>query len=240
MFCAMWANMFLLIACLFLVSCNIGNQSVSLISREKVNKIQEGAVLRITLSTQNKLPLDDIFQEYYFIPLETQDLILLKDISSWHKIIKRDSSFYISDIDRVYVFNSQGRFERFIDHQGDGPHSYVGLVAFTLDANGDVFILDRARLYVYSQKDDFKYHIKGISDLNIMDITFWNDSLLLARSDMTNVGQMIHLLDKSSGQVKNSYFPVRNHSLTYWRPMFFHVIKVNSSLACIKTIMFMN
>lgn len=57
---------------------------------------------------------------------------------------------------------------------------------------------------------------------------------------MTNVGQMIHLLDKSSGQVKNSYFPVRNHSLTYWRPMFFHVIKVNSSLACIKTIMFMN
>lgn len=218
----MWFNVFLLTACLFLINCG-GDQSTPSGTEEEKNVAPKGSMLYISLSDQKILSLDDIFEEYCFMPLETQNSILLKGISSWRKIMKRDSLFYISDLNRIYVFDSQGCFERLIDHQGEGPYSYRGLVAFTLDSNGDVFVLDRGtmRLYVYSRKDEFKYTINGISDLNIIDIAMVSDSSLLARSDMVSVSRMIHVLDKKTGQVQSSYFPVKDHSLTFWYPMFF-------------------
>lgn len=153
----MWFNVFLLTACLFLINCG-GDQSTPSGTEEEKNVAPKGSMLYISLSDQKILSLDDIFEEYCFMPLETQNSILLKGISSWRKIMKRDSLFYISDLNRIYVFDSQGCFERLIDHQGEGPYSYRGLVAFTLDSNGDVFVLDRGtmRLYVYSRKDEFK------------------------------------------------------------------------------------
>lgn len=213
--------MFILITFFSLIGCGNHNKVTLSDADNQGDVIKVGSTLRISLDGQENLPLNDIFQEYHFIPLETGDSILMKGISGWRKILRRDNSLYIADFNRISVFDTQGCFENFIDHKGEGPGSYRALVAFTLDSNGDVFILDRItmRIYVYSSRDEFKYAIKGISDLNITDITMANDSSLIVRSDMLRVSHMIHILDKKTGQVRNSYLPVKDHSLTFWYPM---------------------
>lgn len=197
--------MFILITFFSLIGCGNHNKVTLSDADNQGDVIKEGSTLRISLDGQENLPLNDIFQEYHFIPLETGDSILMKGISGWRKILRRDNSLYIADFNRISVFDTLGCFENFIDHKGEGPGSYRALVAFTLDSNGDVFILDRItmRIYVYSSRDEFRYAIKGISDLNITDITMANDSSLIVRSDMLRVSHMIHILDKKTGQVRN-------------------------------------
>ncbi|MDR1403243.1 MAG: 6-bladed beta-propeller [Tannerellaceae bacterium] len=171
----------------------------------------------IPLRSKISCPLDSIFEAYEYVMLETPaDKGLIGD--RIRRILIYGDCFYLGDMKRINIFTKQGKFLRVIDHIGNGPGSYLGLVAFTIWPNGDVSILCRrtGSLYTYSKEDVFLKKTGGLSDLNPVDITCLDDSLLIVRSLEKHVQQKIHILNKNSGEVLRSYFPTAYLPLTYF------------------------
>lgn len=216
-------HIIMLITICFLIGCGSQNQDKSSKHQEQSNTIQEGSVLRISLADQKTLSLDEIFQEYHFIPLETLDNSLLRDSKEWKTIIDREDCLGIAELDQILFFDREGKYLKAFNHKGEDADSYRGSMAWKLDKNGDVFVMDRilSCMHVYSKEDRLKYRIKDLYDLNILDLAFLGDSLIVAKSSKRRVKNALHVMDKRTGELKRSYLPVKDHILDNCLPTFF-------------------
>lgn len=152
----------LIIAAIFLVflSCNNKKQENPVISSDD-NK-EYIPTLDISSTIHNKDILDSftwntIAKEVDFIPLETNNQILLSESSSFPIFID-NKIIIIADYktQRIYCFNNEGKIISHFSHVGNGPGEYVYLTHIGYDARDSViWVFDNGNQRIIS------YDIKG-------------------------------------------------------------------------------
>ena len=100
-----------------------------------------------------KAGLKEIGSAINYIPLETSDECLLKDII---KVAVTDSHIAVWDWDKVLLFDNNGRFITEIGKKGQGPEEYIQLCNFC-------FSLDGNKIYLLTADNGkcLEYDIKG-------------------------------------------------------------------------------
>ena len=98
-----------------------------------------------------------------YIPLETVEGSLLGGID---KIVYKKACFYVLDKSTygVYIFDRKGNFRTSVRKYGEGPDEYLELMDMDVDDDGNVYIVDNARMNVLKYDANTlslcdKYHI---------------------------------------------------------------------------------
>lgn len=124
-------NRFLLFTCLFfLVSCNVKNT-------------KEGDVSPVNIdfaSIQPSLDLSSISSSIKYIPLETNDSVIIDEPV---QILIKKGYVYVADNSAVYKFDMNGHILASLRHRGDAPDDYLSITDIQTDEMGNIWILSR-------------------------------------------------------------------------------------------------
>lgn len=95
------------------------------------------------------------------IPIKDKNVIL----SSYDKVLIKDSLIYIKDKERIVVINEDGMLYSEIDRIGMGPGEYSKITDFNIDSQGNIvlFCSNTQKLLFYSPKGEFIYDQKVCS-----------------------------------------------------------------------------
>jgi hypothetical protein len=184
------------------------------------NKSIESNDIYISLDNNKKLfEVNDLFENYNFIPLETNDSVLLKKIENYSKIVIKNKYIYIEEQLSVEIFDSDGRFLKRISRYGEGTEDYLSINNFMVWEDGTISINDRLSQSIlsYSKDGDYVGRIR-LKDISIKDITDLTDSLLIAKSDHRNPNNKFkfHIFNRYTHELVNSYEPISQYLFSYW------------------------
>lgn len=102
-----------------------------------------------------RMNVADYFEPLSVVPLETNDSVL---ISAIYNIVPADGKIYILDRqgNSTFVYSGQGKCEKVIHDQGQGPNEYTDLSCIAFDKN-------RKELHLVSntQKKELVYDVDG-------------------------------------------------------------------------------
>ncbi len=99
-----------------------------------------------------KIPLNDWVKNIRFVPLETNDDILIKYISM---VFQRGDQFLVSHGDRVSLFDYEGKYLYDIGSKGQGPTNFISVNNVTLH-NDLIYIHETEnRIKAYDWKGNF-------------------------------------------------------------------------------------
>ena len=99
-----------------------------------------------------KIPLNDWAKNIRFVPLETNDDILIKYISM---VYQRGDQFLVSHGDRVSLFDYEGKYLYDIGSKGQGPTNFISVNNVTLH-NDLIYIHEtQNRINAYDWKGNF-------------------------------------------------------------------------------------
>ncbi|MHC1780739.1 MAG: 6-bladed beta-propeller [Bacteroidales bacterium] len=85
--------------------------------------------------------LSEVAKSIEYIPLETNDSVLLSEISS---LVFSNDRIYVSDNSKIFVFDNKGNHIRTLNRKGRGPGEYLTLQSFKVDKiTGSIFISDQ-------------------------------------------------------------------------------------------------
>ena len=99
-----------------------------------------------------KIPLNDWAKNIRFVPLETNDDILIKYISM---VFQRGDQFLVSHGDRVSLFDYEGKYLYDIGSKGQGPTNFISVNNVTLH-NDLIYIHETEnRIKAYDWKGNF-------------------------------------------------------------------------------------
>ncbi|WP_313381519.1 6-bladed beta-propeller [Proteiniphilum saccharofermentans] len=128
-------------------------------------------------------PVDDIFNEYYSVTLETNQENIIADID---KIEITDEKFYILDRRNcvISVFNKNGFYITKIDRRGQGPDEYLDIADFTI-SNALVYVLSRIgkKIVIYTETGEF---VKSYGLDDYYDYLHINGKEILLYSNYSN------------------------------------------------------
>ena len=106
----------------------------------------------------NSIPLSTIGSKLEYIPLETYPECLIKTITN---VSVTDSFIFVSDYDRILLFDISGNYIRQIGSTGRGPGQYPNVGNFIVDPDQrEVFVLSSRMVLVYSFEGRFKRDFK--------------------------------------------------------------------------------
>ena len=184
---------------------------------------EENRELFLSMKDKRTCFPEDLFESFEVVPLETNDSVLLGDITEISKILIKDNRIYMGSWRYIYVFDDKGKHIRTMRHIGQGPGCYLSVSSFVIWDNGDIYVLDRisSAIYKYSKDDVFFGKVPISYDdlvaLNVKDMMCLNDSLLLLRSDeRRGVPFKMHTMKRESGEVINHYFVQHDRNISYW------------------------
>jgi hypothetical protein len=96
----------------------------------------------------SSIPLSYLGSQLEYIPLETDSACLIRRISD---VSVSDSFLFVSDYNRLLLFNRDGKFVRQIGSSGRGPGEYSRIRGFDIDVvNEEVYILEGRKVIVYN------------------------------------------------------------------------------------------
>ena len=132
---------------------------VSCLQKEQEKK--DYPVLQVDLTVQQNVSVFDIFHDIELIPLETNDLCLIKRID---KVEVYDGKYYVFDKTRfiIFVFDQNGKFLTQIGRIGQGPGEYAMGYDFQINRKDNtVQILNPAKfIYTYDLDGRFLHQIR--------------------------------------------------------------------------------
>ncbi len=170
---------------------------------------EQSKEIYIPLSKPEYLPIQDVFSEYYYVPLETTDEVLLPDNSHISGLsITNDGEIFLSDLEKFYMFTSDGKVKNRISKQGQGAGEYRFINSSMVWSDKDITVSQYGYdLISYTEKGKFisKLHFP---DWFIKDITYLNDSLILIHRDQSHFnGQMplFNVVNRYTGEIVNSH-----------------------------------
>ena len=103
-------------------------------------------------SDAQKIPLKDWAKNIRFVPLETNDDILIKSI---RMVYQRGDQFLVSHGDRASLFDNEGKYLYDIGSKGQGPTNFISVNNVTLH-NDLIYIHEtRNRIKAYDWKGKF-------------------------------------------------------------------------------------
>ena len=144
------------------------------------SQIKQGGLLKIPVDIHQNSPifLSEIAGEITAIELESTDESLLNPDCIINVIVSENEVF-IASMEKIYVFNKEGKFIRTIGSIGQGPGEYLGIVKFTLDEkNRRLFISSGSKIISYDWTGNFLEETP-VLPIGIPDINYINEKLLL-------------------------------------------------------------
>ena len=142
-----------------------------------VDAIQPGMTLHVPLAKAGSVcELEELFSEWRFVPLETNDSALVPDLNSVKNIQLTEEALYVGDHYQVMQFDRKGYFIRFLPHAGNGPEDYDFLLGFSVQANGSYMVLNggvinRYHVLAYSKEGDLLLnHSFGLDQYPLLNI----------------------------------------------------------------------
>ena len=136
----------ILITVLYLLISCVGERNASESSNKITNIYLENFLQKEDLET-----LSSIASEIIYIPLETNDNSLLRDI--W-RIVYLENNFLISDMRNIYLFNNEGKFIKRISQKGEGPSDFTtGISNIIIDPSTNDFYLFSVDKVIKFDKD---------------------------------------------------------------------------------------
>ena len=172
-----------------------------------VSHSTESKEIFIPLTKREYFTVEDMFSEYHYVQLETNDHCLLPDCGELRRIlVDKEGKIYIGCLHKVFVFGPDGQFRWVLDRKGDGPESYAHLWNFQVWDNGDISVLQVcSRVTTYSKEGKFISN-HSFGDLRLEDMACLGDSLMLLRWDqMGGYDHLYYVADRYTGELKNSY-----------------------------------
>ena len=108
------------------------------------------------------------------------------------------------------MFDDKGKYLRYIDRCGQGPEEYINGVNIAINDKGNVSFADRSgeRIVTYTSEGNFISRI-NLSGIDLKDLTYLNDTILVLRSDMFQAGYKYHILNLSTGKVVKSLYTAK-------------------------------
>ncbi|RAI90047.1 6-bladed beta-propeller [Algoriphagus yeomjeoni] len=191
---------FLLI--LVVLGCQSSNQDLDLNSLS-VDLTQEKT--EVNFSQLVKTDVDIIPLDNYD---ESETPIFFRDI---HKFRYYKNEFYILDFiygRRVFVFDKNGKFQRFIGHNSEGPGGFKQAMDFDI-VNGQVKVLDYGRFLNFEPNGDY-LSMDKIDDFVGEKFIKYNEgyAFIGAGRDADNL-----VLSTNEFQKENSFFPYHTRAL---------------------------
>ena len=196
-----------LIICLLLLLCACQGQE----KESVLPAVEEQEEIFIPYSKPKPILIQDVFEEYHYVRLETTSSALLpaiEEITAVH--MGEDGVIYVSDTKKLFLFEPNGSLRNVISHQGDGPESYLSIISFTVWPNQDITISQYGNdLISYTSTGKFisKLHF---NNWMIKDLISLNDRLLLLEMDpIYKDSTLYNLVDRNTGKILSRYFPLR-------------------------------
>ncbi|WP_294629500.1 6-bladed beta-propeller [uncultured Bacteroides sp.] len=124
-------NRFLLFICLFfLVSCNVQSTKETDVSSLNID----------FASMQPSLDISSISSSIRYIPLETNDSIIIDEPI---QVLIKKGYVYVADNSAVYKFDMEGNVLASLRHRGDAPDDYLSITDIQIDEMENIWILSR-------------------------------------------------------------------------------------------------
>lgn len=185
-------------------------------SVEKVSAINNKQI-NITYKGKDRgraVKATDIFKDIRYVPLETNDVALLKP--NPYCIVFRNNYIYILDIKdsgttEILLYDSEGKYIRSIGRRGEGPEDYLGGLHIAVNNHGMLSMPDRIRSEIinYTKEGKFVSRIRMDTISMVKDI-FLNDSLLLVQNFYDRSGYKFHVVDVFNRKVIRAFHPIKN------------------------------
>lgn len=164
------------------------------------------------------------------ILLPTSDSLIIDEIV---RIYSSANHIYVSDVSSVYKFTKDGKFLTRLNEQGGGPNEYLNISDFFVDNEENIWILCRTtkKLYQFSAKHQFIKSIKV--NLWVQNICpLGGDILLYTGNEENTANSQLHLLDTSTGLIKNTFKSIDRKMSKYMHVKGNNVFRTLSDKAC--------
>lgn len=119
-------------------------------------------IINSEFTEKDYIKLSEFVESIEIIPLETSQDYLINIVG---KIVKHKDLFYVGSanslIDKVFVFDKNGKFVYKLDKRGVGPNEYIEIRDFDVIDNSKIVVISRSNpgIYVYDiQKDTCILH----------------------------------------------------------------------------------
>lgn len=157
------------------------------------------------LESVSSLKAEEYIASIRYVPLETTDSCFLGDI---YKIIPWGDFYYVSDLEKVFLFSTDGKFLRKFGKKGRGPEEYTALTDFVVDPdNGDIYLLGLGKILVYSL--DGKFLRSFEMDVDWQVATFDGNGHIVFISAVAFEERPLLIVCDKSGQVVRNIFGMK-------------------------------
>ena len=190
--------------------------------------IQLGMTLHVPLAKVGSVcELEELFSEWRFVPLETNDSALVPDLNSVKNIQLTEEALYVGDHYQVMQFDRKGYFIRFLPHAGKGPQDYDAINGMIVGSDGSYMILNGGhinRYYVlaYSEEGDLLWKDPfGLMPFGLMDFCQLDARHLAIRTSWgytspADAPSLIYIVDMQTKEVERSFFPNTPTKVGMW------------------------
>lgn len=159
----------LFLASLLLICCNP--------DRAKDNSKDEIIEYFIPLSHRVEKDVDEVFEEHWYVPLETRDDALIDVLYNIKNIAIFQEDIYIGSGEQLIVWDKYGKFKRVLSKKDNDPQSYLYFEHFMIWPNGDLSIASTNEIVTYSNSHQF-INKKRYENVGYIEaITLLSDSL---------------------------------------------------------------
>ena len=206
---------------------------------ETVAPIQPGEEIFISSAHKGDVPIEEVFSEWRYVPLETTDESLVRGDDNIRRLkIAKDNKIYLTDLYLLLRFHPDGEFDYCFDHRGQGPEEYDCIWNFDFWDDDQIVLLDiyHKNILTYTTDDRFVSQV-SYGDWDVADLTQFNDSLLLLRSFEGNGNRYrCHLVKKDTWELTDAYwwvgkpdaeFAMKDFIYKYDGKILFHGYKYN-------------
>ncbi len=189
--------------------------------KTKSESVNFKETITININDEPIKKTSDIFEKITYLPLETNDNVLIGNIG----LIKKNNNTYLvydESSELLFLYDSKGKYINKIDNKGKGPGEFIEISDFDIIKNKVVLLVNRHKLIKYNLNGEF---------LNESRIPFFcdhfifNNENLWILSEGNDKKKYVFLLN-SSFKVLKDFFPHNNlcDKINFWpmHPIFMY------------------
>jgi hypothetical protein len=188
----------LFLVALLLISCNQ--------DQAKDNSKDEIIEYFIPLSHRVEKDVDEMFEEYRYVPLETRDDALIDVLYKIRNIALFQEDIYIGSDDILIAYDKSGKIKRVLSKKGEDPQSYFFLGNFTIWPNGDILISSSGDVTTYSNSFKFIRKWSDHENIGLIEaIILFNDSSYIIKCTPTERQLRYRIINHKNGTYISTY-----------------------------------
>lgn len=164
----------------------------------------------VPLSPQVEMNVGDLFEEYYYIPLETREESLLDGIESIRNIAIHKGEIYVAVNSQIIVWDNQGRYKRSLSKRGQGADEYQSLGDFQIWPDGGITLVSGEELITYSSSFNLVHRQRFAGFGYIETFSALDDSLVIVKKMPAVQGMTRYsVVNRFSGDIISEYDTIK-------------------------------